>query len=103
MNQLENLLNQRQYLLSELELFQHPTITLIILVIAIMAIIWVFYRSWHRYCYTITGGSILLFTILAISIVIYIYMDIHIEYRNLCQELTLVEQELVRDFNYKLP
>ncbi len=102
MNQLEGLLNERGYLLSELELFQHPAITGLFAIIALMAITWMFYRTWHRYCYTITGGAILILTILAISIVIYIYLDIHIEYRNLCQELSIVEQQLIDKFNYDL-
>jgi hypothetical protein len=63
---------------------------------ALIAIIWVFHRYWHRYCYTATGSSILILSMLAITVVIYTYVDNHIEYRNLKQELTLIEEELVR-------
>ncbi len=102
MNQLENLLIERQYLLSELELFQNPLISLVFALIAIMAIIWVFYKTWHRYCYTITGSAIIVMTILSIATVMYIYMGVHLERKFLQEELTLVEEALIRDHNHKL-
>ncbi len=99
---METLIVERQYYLSELKLFQNPALTAVFAIMALIAIIWMFHRYWHRYCYTATGSSILVMTMISITVVIYIYVDNHIEYRNLCQELTLIEEELVRDFNYNI-
>lgn len=102
MNQLDILINQRAYLQAELSLFVSPAIALIFSLIAIMAIFWVFHKYWHRFCYTGTGYLIELATIVSISIIILIYSDNRIEYRNLLQELSLVEEEMVTDYDYDL-
>ncbi len=102
MQNLDALVNTRAYLQEELTLLTSPLIATLLLALVLTANLWLFYTTWRKYCYSMFGYAIVVATIVSIIVTVFLYSNNMIEYRNLSQELELVEIKLVDDYDYDL-